>query len=497
MKMHPKSLYFIIAIIILCFSFLLLAPPAGAVPSPGPNTTGQVWGRALMPDGATGIAGCQVQLLWKNDQVLASTISDADGNFYFTLLQPSDDTWSYRLVVTRGSWGATTTQQFSVMADSATNVVVLIYPFIGSLSLSSSGNALDADGSSRVNLTLSLFDADGKPVPDGMHVDFKQNSSYGSPGLFYAGLLNGTAIKAVTHGGKVQVQYGDIPGDTLSRNVQITAVCDESPASKIFNLNINIVNPNVIGGTVYDATGRPVPFANVFLFRWDGAKFVGYNSTETEVINDGSGVCDANGSYRFAVLPAGDYRVNASMSPFSNSSRVTVVRGTYDVDIGLPIGRGNIEGRVNDNKGNPVMGAKISLLRFDGSNLTRMATNSTSADGSFSFTDNLYGNYNLQTVYANQSADTPIVLNDNRLQVAITLSKDVPAVTPGASVTPTPSSGTVTPCPRPTATATPRPPTPTPPPVTPSYLISSYGIAIAVMVLIAAAIFLVLMRARR
>ena len=222
---------------------MLLAPPAQAVPTPGPNVTGQVWGRALMPDGATGIPGCEVQLLWENDALLTKTTSDADGNFYFTLLQPSEDTWSYRLVVTRGTWGATTTQQFSVMADSATNVQVRVYPYPGQFSLSASGTVLKADDSSRVTLTASLYDVNGAPVPDGMHVTFTQSSYYRSPGMFYAGATNGTEMTLATQGGKVQVQFGDVPGDTLSRSVQITATSVESPVSKSLNLTIDLAEP--------------------------------------------------------------------------------------------------------------------------------------------------------------------------------------------------------------------------------------------------------------
>jgi protocatechuate 3,4-dioxygenase beta subunit len=496
MKIYLKSLYFIIVIIILCLSFALMSIPAQAVPSPGPVTTGQIWGRALMPDGATGIPGCEVQLLWKDDQLLAKSTSDADGNFYFTLLQPNDDTWSYRLVVKRGAWGQSVTQQFSVMADSATNVQVRVYPYIGGLSLSASNSVLSADGSSRVTVTVGLVDMNGSPVPDGVHVKFTQGSVYPNPGVFYTGATNGTDITLATQGGKVQVQYGDVPGDTLSRNVQITATCDESSASKTLNLTIDLVNPNVIRGTVYDATGRPVPFAKIFLYRWDGVKFAGYNSTETGDRTDGSGICDGNGSYRFAVIPAGDYRVNATESTFTNSSRVTLVRGTYDLDLDLPMGRGSIRGWVKDNRGEAVPGATVSLLRFYGRDLSRMATNTTAADGSFGFGDVWYGKYDVQAVYANQTADLPLVLDENRTSVTLTLLHDVPAVTPGPSVTHAPANATVTPGPRPTATITPRPPTPTPPPVTPSYLVSSYGVAIAVMVLISAALLLITLRMR-
>jgi hypothetical protein len=285
-----------------------------------------------------------------------------------------------------------------------------------------------------------------------------------------------------------------VPGDTLSRSVQITAACAESPFSKSLNLTIDLLNPNVIKGQVYDATGQPVPFAKVYLYRWDGTKFVGYNTSETGNHTDGSGVCDANGSYRFSVLAAGDYRVNASESTFTAFSRVSVVRGTYDLDINLPMGRGKIEGLVKDNKGNAVLGATVSLLRFYGRDLTLKATNLTGADGSFSFPDIWYGPYDIRAVYSDQSVELPLVLNEGRVPVLLTLLHELPSVTPGPSITPLPANVTVTPGPRPTVTVTPVPPTPTPPPVTLSYLISSYGVAIAVMVLIAAALFLIAMR---
>jgi protocatechuate 3,4-dioxygenase beta subunit len=435
-----------------------------------------------------------VQLLWKNDAVLTRTTTDADGNFYFTLLQPSEDTWSYKLIVTRGNWGATTTQQFSVMSDSATNVQVRVYPYPGQISLSSSDATLKANDSSRVTLTARLYDINGAPVPDGMHVTFTQSSYYLNPGMFYAGATNGTDVTLVTQGGQVQVQYGSVPGDTLSLSVQITAACAESPFTKSMNPTISLLNPNVIKGLVYDATGLPVPHAKVFLYKWEGTKFVGYNTAEAGNRADGSGVCDANRSYRFSVLSTGDYRVNASESTYTGSARVSVVRGTYNLDINPPMGRGTIEGLVRDNKGKAVPGATVSLLRFYGQDLTLKATNVTSADGSFGFPDVWYGPYDIRAAYADQSVDLPLVLKESRAPVLLTLLRDVPSVTPGPSITPLPANATVTPGPHATVTVTPRPPTPTLPPITLSYLPSSYGMVIAVMVLIAAALFLIAMR---
>jgi hypothetical protein len=91
----------------------------------------------------------------------------------------------------------------------------------------------------------------------------------------------------------------------------------------------------------------------------------------------------------------------------------------------------------------------------------------------------------------------PVMLDVIRTSVTVPLLHDMSAVSPGPSVSPGPGNATSTPSPRPSATVTPRPPTPTPPPVTPSYLVSTYGIWIAVMVLISAAILLITLRLRR
>ncbi len=102
------------------------------------------------------------------------------------------------------------------------------------------------------------------------------------------------------------------------------------------------------------------------------------------------------------------------------------------------MGRGNIEGLVKDNKGKAVPGATVSLLRFYGKDLTLKATNVTGADGSFSFPDIWYGPYDIRAVYADQSVELPLVLNEGRIPVLLTLLRDVPSVTPGPSITPCP-----------------------------------------------------------
>lgn len=480
MKISLRSFYFIIVIIILCYALHGVASLAQADSAPG-----MIMGRATLPDESAGIAGCEVQLLGQDDILSAKTTTDADGNFIFTNLPPSGDTWGYRLIVKDGDWGQSVTQQFPVIANGTSIVSVRVYPYIKSFSFVSDRQSLDADGSTVVNMAVALFDVNGKPVSDGVHVTFLQISDYANPGKFIAGQSNGSSLTLTTKNGRIAVDYGAIPGDTLSRGARIDAVCDESRDVRSINLSFNLKSPNAIEGLVFDATGRPVPFATVSLYRWDGiSKYSEYNRSE------GSGACDSNGSYRFGVMPAGTYKVTAGDSTFINSSIVTVVRGKYTLDIILPMNRGTIHGWVKDNKGNLVAGATVSLLRVYGKNLSRMAANVSAADGSFAFPDIWYGQYDVQAVYAGQTADVPLILDENRTSVTLPLLIDA------SDVTPTPVPETPTPGPHGNTTVTPRPPTPTPPPVTPSYLISSYGVALGAMALICVVVLLVMLRLR-
>lgn len=501
MKTYLKIIYFTIAIIILHLAMVSVAQAADSnqtgTNQTGNSQTGYLMGRVTLPDESTGVPACEVQLLGKGDVPMARTTTDSLGNFYFTNLQPNSDTWGYRMIVKKGSWGQSTTQQFSVMEGSATILAIRIYPYIGAFSLVTDRQHFSADGSARANLTISLYDVEGKPVPDGVHVLLTQSSFYPDPGKFFGDAGNGTEIALATTGGKIFVQYGDVPGDTLARGVRIDAAVVESANSRSINLTIDLVNPNIITGTVYDATGSTVPYASVLLERWNGVgKFVGYNSTEGANATDGRGICDANGTYQYAVLPAGDYKVTASESTFTNSTQLTVVRGKYVKDLVLPMSRGNIKGWIKDANGNAVPGAMVTLNRVYTRTLTRMAVNMTDAAGAFSFDNMWYGNYDVQAVAGDQTADSPLVLDVPRTSVTLTMLKAVPV----ASVTlkPSASPGNVTPtaAPHGNVTVTPKPPTPTPPPVTGTYVVMTYGIAFAVIAVLCLGTVFVLLRFR-
>ncbi|WP_424357199.1 carboxypeptidase-like regulatory domain-containing protein [Methanocella sp. MCL-LM] len=470
--------------------------------------TGYLMGRVTMPDQQTGIPGAEVELqkdVTGTDVGMAKVTTDAQGNFYITNLEANDESWGYRLVVKKGEWGQSVTQHFSVIEGTSTVVTVRIFPHISRMTVESDKAVINADDTSRANVVIRLYDIDGKPVPDNMNVVVSQDSYYPNPGKFIAGNQNGTELILPTSGGKVAVQYGDIPSDTLARNVKINAECVQSTGSGSTSLSINLVMPNMITGTVYDKTMQPVPYANVFLSRWDGVgKYTGYNSTENGNSTDGSGLADANGTYRFSVMPAGDYMVTANESAFSNSTKVQVIRGTYNMDIILPMSRGSIKGYVSDPDGTLVPGVKVTLFRVYEGKLTQMATAVSDAEGSFSFDDIWYGRYNLQASAGDETADLPLVLDSSKATAAMNLRKAyaTPTLVPTPDVNATPSTNvTATPIVKPTTpanatgkTVTPKPPTPTPFPITPENLLKTYGISIGVIAIICAGMVVLAMR---
>ncbi|HMK46047.1 MAG TPA: carboxypeptidase-like regulatory domain-containing protein [Methanocella sp.] len=450
-----------------------------------------------MPDESTGIPGCDVELQGQGDVNMAKITSDAQGNFYITNLEPNGDTWGYRIVVKKDNWGESITQHFSVLENTSTIVAIRVYPYVGRMTMKSDGRSIEADGKSRTNLTVSLYDVNGQPVPDNMHIKLTQNAYYPDPGLFFAGADNGTEMVLPTKDGNVTLQYGGIPGDILDRSVQLQAESLESAGNSSIDLPINLTNPNIITGTIYDLTMRPVPNATVSLAKWNGAtSYIGYNSTPGSNSSAGNSTADATGKYNFSVMPAGNYQVTASDSTFSNSTNVTLVRGTYRMDIVLPMNRGSIKGWVNDANGALVPGVKVTLYRVYAGKLSLTASNVSDDQGRFSFDDIWYGGYDVQAVLGDQTADVPMVLDVPKASAAVSLHKVYTPATPTPSATPAPSVSYV-PTPQGNATGktiTPRPPTPTPYPVTPDNIVKTYGLGVLVIAAVCGGVLIAMLR---
>ncbi|WP_230742617.1 carboxypeptidase regulatory-like domain-containing protein [Methanooceanicella nereidis] len=401
---------------------LVSSEPANAA------STGYIIGRVTLPDGIKGVENCDIKLLDKYDNVASILNTDQQGNFYITNVEPSETAGLYRLIADKPGWGQSTTQQFNVYSNTSSIVAIRMYPIIGQFTLTAGSASIKADGSSTINITITARDTNGDPLPDGFNVRLIQESYYAAPGLF-PGEGNKYDITLPLKDG-MTVEYGRIPADTLSRNVSIKATILESGKnSRSVGLKIDHVNPNIITGTVYDAGMKPVPYASVYLYRWDGSRYVGYNSSEDPgYANDGRSVADSSGVYRYTILPAGDYRVAANYCSFNNSTDVRVVSGSYVHDIVLSsLKYGMVKGMVLDSDSSPVAGADVTISLVKGDKLEPVMSVRSGYDGSFTFDSVRYGNYGIEAVKNGLTANAPLWLDVDKASVTMMFHIPVPA----------------------------------------------------------------------
>jgi protocatechuate 3,4-dioxygenase beta subunit len=427
MKINIIKFSFILVIIILNLPFnnYNFITPADAV-SPG-----YIMGRVTLPDGKAGIDSCEIQLIDKNNEVVSKLNTDAQGNFYITNVNPSDVAGFYRVRAIKGSWGESTTQQFSVISNTSIIIAIRMYPRIGDISFTSSSPEIKADNSSTVDLTIIVRDMAGKPVPDGYNIKLSQESYYPFPGYFI-GDDKKTDITLPLKNGAIVVKYGLIPGEILSRKVNLTAIIAESPGEKrTILLNIAAVNPNLITGTVYDGSSKPVAYANVLLEKWDGSRFVSYNSSEDPANkNNGNTFANAQGVYRYEILPAGDYKITASEGDFKNSTTFKVIRGPYSYDIIIPsLKRGLIKGMVLDINSTPVAGADVALKAVRNDRLEKVANTTSDINGGFIFNDLRYGNYCIEANKNGMTANAPVYLDVDRASASMIFTSSLPVAT--------------------------------------------------------------------
>lgn len=485
MKISTARLYFTLIIIILNlvfinYTFISSQPAYAAVP-------GYIIGRVTLPDGTTGVSGCEVTLVG-NNTFLAKITTDDYGNFYLTNIEPNGNTYYYRINAVKSGWGKCTSRPFSVTSDNSTTVILKMYPDIGYFDVRCDKDSIDADNSSTANLSVVIKDLKGDPVPDGYHVVFSQSSYYPDPGFFVSS-DNKSKVTLTVTGGSISLKYGMIPLDSLSRKVTINAQVLEFPeVTKSIDLPINLVSPNVITGVVYDAEMKPVPFAHVYLTKWDGvSQYRGYNSSEDlQHANDGSSITDAYGVYRYEVLPVGDYKITASDSVFNNTTaNIQVIRGTYKQNIVIPgLKYGSIEGMVFDNNATPVGNASVTLSRVRDGKLEKVSTVLSDSEGKFSFGNNRYGPYNLEAVYSGVTANAPLWLDVDKAVVNVIYSNPLPSP----------------PLPAPTQEpASPQVPTsaPSPTPEAPANVLYSFGIAVIMLSGICAIVLVISLTAIR
>ena len=123
----------------------------------------------------------------------------------------------------------------------------------------------------------------------------------------------------------------------------------------------------VIRGMVIDPQGRPLPFAQITL---DGNTFSAPGNAPAPLSVYTTLPVDARGAFEFAGLRPGSYAIRAakpgysqSLDPAFISPRITITaRESHEQQVIL-LPWGVVSGRLRDEYGDPVQGARISLLQ--------------------------------------------------------------------------------------------------------------------------------------
>ena len=261
--------------------------------------------------GEAGYPEQTVQLLDKDGQVIATTKTDANGNYSFDNLP--DGTYSVKVVKDGALTDLEQTEDPDGTKDSASEPIVLnednptkknvnfgyVPDYFIKGTIYRDGNrsgALDTDEKLYEGVTVNLVDADGNVVAT---TTTDANGSYS-----FDKLPAGTySIKVVQDGPIAGLEQTGDPDATKDNASEPITLNNDNPSKT--DVNFGYVNNNSLSGTVYRDDSRNGD--------QDGTE-PGYSGVTVQLLDkDGNVIAttttDANGNYSFSKLPDGTYSV--------------------------------------------------------------------------------------------------------------------------------------------------------------------------------------------
>ena len=261
--------------------------------------------------GEVGYPEQTVQLLDKDGQVIATTTTDANGNYSFDNLP--DGTYSVKVVKDGALTDLEQTEDPDGTKDSASEPIVLnednptkknvnfgyVPDYFIKGTIYRDGNrsgALDTDEKLYEGVTVNLVDADGNVVAT---TTTDANGSYS-----FDKLPAGTySIKVVQDGPIAGLEQTGDPDATKDNASEPITLNNDNPSKT--DVNFGYVNNNSLSGTVYRDDSRNGD--------QDGTE-PGYSGVTVQLLDkDGQVIAttttDANGNYSFSKLPDGTYSV--------------------------------------------------------------------------------------------------------------------------------------------------------------------------------------------
>ena len=261
--------------------------------------------------GEAGYPAQTVQLLDKDGSVIATTTTDANGNYSFDNLP--DGTYSVKVVKDGALTDLEQTEDPDGTKDSASEPIVLsednptkknvnfgyVPDYFIKGTIYRDGNrsgALDTDEKLYEGVTVNLVDADGNVVA-ATTTDANGNYSFDK---LPAGTYSIKVVQDGTIAGLEQTGDPDATKDNASEPITLN---NDNPSRT--DVNFGYVNNNSLSGTVYRDDSRNGD--------QDGTE-PGYSGVTVQLLDkDGNVVAttttDANGKYSFSKLPDGTYSV--------------------------------------------------------------------------------------------------------------------------------------------------------------------------------------------
>ena len=261
--------------------------------------------------GEAGYPAQTVQLLDKDGSVIATTTTDANGNYSFDNLP--DGTYSVKVVKDGALTDLEQTEDPDGTKDSASEPIVLsednptkknvnfgyVPDYFIKGTIYRDGNrsgALDTDEKLYEGVTVNLVDADGNVVA-ATTTDANGNYSFDK---LPAGTYSIKVVQDGTIAGLEQTGDPDATKDNASEPITLN---NDNPSKT--DVNFGYVNNNSLSGTVYRDDSRNGD--------QDGTE-PGYSGVTVQLLDkDGQVIAttttDANGNYSFSKLPDGTYSV--------------------------------------------------------------------------------------------------------------------------------------------------------------------------------------------
>jgi hypothetical protein len=298
------------------------------------SVRGTVQGTIFAADGQTAVGGATVEVFdVAGGQLLATVLTNAAGKYAAAGIPA----------------GA---QGFNVVAHS---------PFDPAITAQQGGNFTANGDTVTLNFTLAVS------VIHGNVFFFDGVTPVASPSLFLSRkdalgnvqtlFLNGGVDGSFAFIGIPAGDFTITAEDDNDSGLRITVPETLASAGTVATININLPAAGVVTGTVFDASGAPVPFAQVALAD-PGDSFTSFGST------------DQTGVYQFKLIAAGPFFVQASGS----SSRFVTATGsitadgqTVTVNLTLP-DTGSVSGTVFAANGvTPVSNAEVVVQNLSNS----------------------------------------------------------------------------------------------------------------------------------